>query len=194
MSGILQDYGIRTDGEIRFAIDESGRVRLASDHPQRSRIEALIQGSPLLGDAVTAILADTHRITMAALAQKGKATPELSNALRQGLTLVMARTQDKFVSEVRYNGSVLATSDGNRDWLALLAAMEKANQDFDRAEEERRLEYERSMSQLKRLDEARRIEAKTVKDQAIADKLSEMEAAERRANLHPEQGHTPIFI
>jgi hypothetical protein len=194
IGGVLQDYGISAGTEMRFRLDEAGQVRLATDHPERTRIEALVNGSPLLSSAITRILQDTQRIAMAALAQQGKATAELADAMRQGLTLTLLDASEGLVSEVRHSGTVLVSSKDDADWKGFIASLEQALHSFDAAERERRVTYEMELSKLKLDDERRRTQLKTAKDKDLADKLADQEAAERRANLHPENGHTPIFI
>jgi hypothetical protein len=194
MAGVLQDNGFSAKAEIRLSVDLMGKVRMTSDHPDREAIEKLFNGSPELGAGLTAILADTQRLAMAALAQSGKATNETAAALREGLTLTMLENPDRLTTEVRYSGSVLASSDDAGDWKDLLASLDQALDAFDRADREKRIAYEQDLAKQKLADERRRTETETAEEQDLADKLSDQAAAERRAVVHPEQAPPPVFI
>lgn len=194
IAGVFADNGIATTAEMRFRIDEAGQIRLANDHPDRTRLEALINGSPVLSGAITRILQDTQRLAMAVLAQQGKATPELAAAMRQGLSLNLLDAGHGLIADVRYGGAVLASSDDKADWSGLIASLDQVINAFDEAERQRRIAYDQEMAKLKLDDDRRRTGLKQAKDQDLADKLAEKVAAERRAHVHPEQGHTPVFI
>jgi hypothetical protein len=194
MESVLRDYGISASPEIRFAIDESGRVRVAADHPDSAKITALIQESPLLNNAIATILADSQQIAMAYMAQRGQATPEMAADLKRGLSLSLSMVGKRLAGEVLFNGSVLASTERSPSMAALQAMLDEAIHQFDQQEQKRRIDYEHTMAQLKLDDERRRTETKQAKEVDLADKLSEQEAAERKARLHPEQEKPPIFI